>query len=251
MKAIAHPSALGVRRSPATAHFRDRADAGIQLGTRLAAYYRKGALVLGIPRGGVPVAAEVSRELEGELNVVVAGKLRSPISDELAIGAVTADGVRYLNESMLRFLGVDARYVARATQVALEDAARREVRFRRAAPPPAIAGRAVILVDDGLATGATMFAAARSVRAHEPAQLVIAVPVGSSEACTALRHQADDVVCLATPEPFWAVSACYERFEQTDDDEVERLLRSARPPRREPARRLPTPNVGGIRASTA
>jgi putative phosphoribosyl transferase len=129
---------------------------------------------------------------------------------------------------MLRYLGVDERYVARATQVEMADAARREAQFRHGAPPPAIAGRAVILVDDGLATGATMIAAARSVRAHKPARLVIAVPVGSTEACETLKHEADDVVCLATPEPFWAVGAYYEDFEQTEDDEVERLLRGAR-----------------------
>jgi predicted phosphoribosyltransferase len=225
MKAIAHPSALGVWRSHASPHFRDRVDAGIQLGTRLAAYHRRHVLVLGILRGGVPVAAEVSRELAGELNVVVARKLHSPISDELAIGAVTGDGVRYLNAAMLRFLGVDDRYVARATQVAWADAAQLEARFRRGQPAPAIAGREVILVDDGLATGATMIAAARSVRVHGPTRLVIAVPVGSSEACAMLKHEADNVVCLATPEPFWSVGACYDNFEPPEDDDVERLLR--------------------------
>ena len=237
MRAIAHPSVLGVRRSHAAAHFSDRVDAGLQLSRRLTAYRGKHVLVLGIPRGGVPVAAEVARALDGELDVVVARKLRSPISAELAIGAITGDGGRYLNESMLRYLGVDEQYIARATQVEMADAARREERFRHGAPPPAIAGRVVILVDDGLATGATMIAAARSVRAHKPARLVIAVPVGSAEAFATLKHEADEVVCLATPEPFWAVGAYYEHFEQTEDDEVERLLRGARSvqPEREPS----------------
>jgi predicted phosphoribosyltransferase len=206
----------------------DRVDAGAQLARYLTAYRGKHPLVLGIPRGGVPVAAEVARALDGELDVVVARKLRSPISAELAIGAVTADGGRYLNESMLKYLGVDEAYIERATQVEMADAARRETRFRHGATPPAIAGRDVILVDDGLATGATMISAARSVRAHTPARLVIAVPVGSVEACAALRHEADEVVCLATPEPFWAVGAYYEDFQQTEDEEVERLLRDAR-----------------------
>jgi predicted phosphoribosyltransferase len=233
MKSIAHPSALGVHHSHALPHFRDRVDAGIQLGTRLVPYRRKNVLVLGIPCGGVPVAAEVSRELEGELDVVVARKLGSPISAELAIGAITGDGAHYLNESMVRYLGVDEQYVARASQVALADAARCETRFRHGAAPPPIAGREIILVDDGLATGATMIAAARSVRAQSPARLVIAVAVGSSDACAALKHEADEVLCLATPEPFWAVGTYYEDFEQTEDDEVECLLRGARRPRSE------------------
>lgn len=228
MKAIAHPSMLATRPTHVAPHFLDRADAGYQLARRLTAYRAKHVLVLGIPRGGVPVAAEVARALEGELDVVVTRKLRSPISAELAIGAITSDGGRYLNESMLRYLGVDERYVERATQIEMADAARREARFRHGAPPPAIAGRDVILVDDGLATGSTMIAAARSVRAHKPARLVIAVPVGSTEAYAALKHEADEVVCLATPEPFWAVGTYYEDFQQTEDDDVDRLLRDAR-----------------------
>lgn len=229
MRAIAHPSVIGgAGVTHVTPYFRDRVDAGARLAERLTPYLGKDALVLGIPRGGVPVAAEVAKALDAELDVIVARKLRSPISAELAIGAVTADGGRYLNEPMLHHLGVSRRYVERATKVEMADAMQREARFRHGAAAPAIAGRDVILVDDGLATGATMIAAARSVRAHDPARLVIAVPVGSMEACAALRREADEVVCLATPEPFWAVGVYYDNFRQTEDDEVEQLLAASR-----------------------
>src|SRR5512138_407763 len=164
MNAIAHLSALGTNLVSGSApRFRDRADAGVHLAQRLTGYRGQHALVLGIPRGGVPVAAEVARALDGELDVVVARKLRSPISAELAIGAVTSDGGRFLNESILRQLGVSDRYIDRVTQAEMAEAARRETRFRAGAAAPDIAGRVVILVDDGLATGATMIAAARSV----------------------------------------------------------------------------------------
>jgi putative phosphoribosyl transferase len=229
MNAIAHISALGADHATQLATpFRDRADAGGRLAEHLTTYRGQHPLVLGIPRGGVPVAAEVARALDAELDVVVARKLRAPISAELAIGAVTSDGGRYLNDSMLRELGVGNRYVDRATQAEMAEAARREARFRAGAAAPTIAGRVVILVDDGLATGATMIAAARSVRAHSPARLIVAVPVGSADACAALRHEADEVLCLTTPEPFWAVGAHYDDFRQTEDDEVEQLLHDAR-----------------------
>lgn len=234
MRAIAHPSAIDADfASYLDPPFQDRADAGARLSERLTSYRGQHALVLGIPRGGVPVAAVVARALDAELDVVVARKLRSPISAELAIGAVTSDGGRFLNESMLQQLGVGESYIDRATKTEMAEAARREKRFRGGAAAPNFAGRTVILVDDGLATGATMIAAARSVRAHGPARLIIAVPVGSAEACDALRHEADEVVCLQTPEPFWAVGVHYRDFQQTEDDEVERLLleaREAQPP---------------------
>jgi putative phosphoribosyl transferase len=229
MRAIANPLLIGLDPpGDNVPGFRDREDAGAQLARRLAAYRGADVLVLGVPRGGVPVAAAVARDLGGELDVVVARKLGSPVSAELAIGAVTADGNRFLNDAMVRDLGVSSAYIERVTQQELAEAARREERFRGGAEPARVAGRTVILVDDGLATGATMIAAARSVRARKPARLVVAVPVGSAEACTALRGEADEVVCLATPDPFWAVGLYYEDFGQTEDAEVERLLREAR-----------------------
>lgn len=229
MRAIAHPSVV---RADAASYFdprfRNREDAGARLAARLASYRGKHALVLGIPRGGVPVAAEVARALDAELDVVVARKLRSPISAELAIGAITADGGRFLNDSIVQHLGVGESYIDRVTETEMAEAARRESRFRGGAAAPTVTGRTVILVDDGLATGATMIAAARSVRAHSPARLVIAVPVGSADACAALRHEADEVVCLDTPAPFWAVGIYYDDFRQTEDDDVEHLLRESR-----------------------
>ena len=229
MRAIAHPSMIGfaspVGEMPI---FRDRSDAGARLAERLGAYRRQNALVLGIPRGGVPVADAVARALEAELDVVVARKLGAPISPELAIGAVTADGGRYLNDEMIDVLGVSTDYVDRMTKMETAEAARRESRFRGEAAPPLVAGRTVIIVDDGLATGATMIAAARSVRARKPSRLVIAAPVGSAEACAQLRGEADDVVCLWSLEPFWAVGVYYSDFGQTEDAEVERLLYAAR-----------------------
>jgi predicted phosphoribosyltransferase len=229
LRAIAHPSAIDADDATyLTAAFRDRADAGARLGERLTSYRGEDALVLGIPRGGVPVAFAVALALDAELDVLVSRKLRSPMSAELAIGAVTADGGRFLNEAILRELGIGASYVRRVTASEMAEAARRESRFRGGTAPPRLTRRTVILVDDGLATGATMIAAARSVRAHDPARLIIAVPVGSVEACTTLRHESDEVVCLHAPEPFWAVGIYYDDFRQVEDAEVTRLLREAR-----------------------
>lgn len=214
--------------------FRDRLDAGIQLAEALSGYKGQDVLVLGIPRGGVVVAAEVARRLGAELDVIVARKLGAPISRELAIGAVTADGERYLNEDILRELHVSERYLQTVTEEEQAEARRREERFRAGRPPARIAGRTVILVDDGLATGATMRAAVRSVRRQGPARLVVAVPVGARETCEELRAEADEVICLQQPEPFWAVGAHYQHFEPVDDDTVQELLRSFTPITREP-----------------
>lgn len=207
--------------------FRDRADAGAQLAQALQGYRGQDVLVLGIPRGGVVVAAEVARRLGAELDVIVARKLGAPISRELAIGAVTADGERYLNEDILRELRVPEHYVQTVTEEEQAEARRREERFRAGRPPARIAGRTVILVDDGLATGATMRAAVRSVRRQRPARLVVAVPVGARETCEELRAEADEVVCLFQPEPFWAVGAHYRHFEPVDDATVQELLRAS------------------------
>ncbi len=214
--------------------FRDRVDAGAQLAEALRDYRGQDVLVLGIPRGGVVVAAEVAQRLGAELDVIVARKLGAPISRELAIGAVTADGERYLNEDILRELGVSARYLERVTEEEQAEARRREERVRAGRLPARVAGRTVILIDDGLATGATMRAAVRSVRRQGPARLVVAVPVGARETCEELRAEADEVVCLQQPEPFWAVGAHYQHFEPVDDATVQELLRAFAPAAREP-----------------
>lgn len=205
--------------------FQDRGDAGVQLAEHLDSYRGKSALVLGIPRGGVPVAAEVARRLDADLDVVVARKLGAPISRELAIGAVTANGGLFLNEDIIRDLQVPPAYIEQVAAEERAEASRREKRFRGARPAPEMKGRVVIVVDDGLATGATMRAAVRSVRKQHPAKLVVAVPVGSRQACRDLAEEADEVVCPHRPEPFHAVGLFYERFEPTEDAEVQAILR--------------------------
>ncbi|HYL22743.1 MAG TPA: phosphoribosyltransferase family protein [Gemmatimonadales bacterium] len=207
--------------------FRDRREAGDALAARLKGYRGTDVLVLGLPRGGVLVAAQVARQLEGELDVLVARKLGSPMSPELAIGAVTANGGRFLNEDLIRELDVSGAYVEAVAKEQQAEARRREVLFRHQRPPPRIAARTVILVDDGLATGATMRAAVRSVKQWGPARVVVAVPVGSRQACAALRGEADAVVCLYEPVYFASVGSWYEDFAQTEDREVEELLNEA------------------------
>jgi predicted phosphoribosyltransferase len=204
--------------------FRDRLDAGQQLARRLEPYRKARPVVFAIPRGGVPVGAEIARYLNAELDVVVARKLGAPLHAELAIGAVTADGERFLNRDIISQLQVDDAYLEQITKEQGEEARRREQRFRGGRPPLDVKGRTVLLVDDGLATGATMRAAARSLRKREPGRLVVAVPVGSREACAALREDADEVVCLAQPDPFYAIGLHYQRFEQVEDAEVMSLL---------------------------
>lgn len=204
--------------------FRDRGDAGRQLAEALASRPMESPVVFAIPRGGIVVAAELARRLGAELDVVVARKLGAPYRPELAIGAVTAEGDTYLNSEVLRQLQVDDRYLQQVVRSEREEAHRREQRFRDDREPVDVRGRTAILVDDGLATGATMRAAARSLRRRGPGKLIIAVPVGSREACRDLRGEADDVVCLAQPEPFYAVGLHYADFEQVGDAEVVRTL---------------------------
>jgi putative phosphoribosyl transferase len=211
--------------------FRDRLDAGRQLAARLAAYRGWSPVVFAIPRGGVPVGAEIARGLGGALDVVVARKLGAPLYAELAIGAVAADGERFLNQDVLRQLRVSDAYLARVTKEQSEEARRREQRFRGGLLPVEVKGRIALLVDDGLATGATLRAAARSLRRRAPDRLIVAAPVGSREGCAALREDADEVVCLAEPDPFYAIGLYYENFEQVEDAEVLRLLGQHREPR--------------------
>ena len=207
--------------------FQDRVDAGKHLADALADYQGQDVLVLGIPRGGVPVAAEVARRLDADLDVVVSRKLGAPIQPELAIGAVTANGGRFLNEEIIEELEVPADYLERVTAEQRAEAQRRESRFRGPYARRAMQGRTVIIVDDGLATGATMRAAVRSVRQAQPARLIVAVPVGSRQACAALREEADELICLHAPEPFWAVGLYYRHFEPTEDEDVECILQEA------------------------
>jgi predicted phosphoribosyltransferase len=205
--------------------FRNRTDAGRQLAEKLAAYaHRPGVLVLALPRGGVPVGFEVARKLGAPLDVFLVRKLGVPGYEELAMGAVATGGVRVLNDEIVRGLGISEHEIDAAAARELQELARRQRLYRGDRPLPDIAGRTVILVDDGLATGATMRAAIAAVRQQQPARIVVAVPTASPDTCEALKAEADDVVCAMTPEPFLAVGHWYEDFTQTTDDEVRELL---------------------------
>jgi putative phosphoribosyl transferase len=206
-------------------HFRDRADGGRHLARLLNAYTgRHDVVVLALPRGGVPVGFEVARELQAPLDVFVVRKLGVPGHPELAMGAIASGGVRVLSDDLINELAIPratVEQIAVREQLELE---RRDRAYRGDRPLLLLRDRTVILVDDGLATGATMDAAVRAVRLHQPACIVVAVPVGATETCARLRQTADAVVCAATPEPFRAVGLWYDRFDQTTDEEVVELL---------------------------
>ena len=211
--------------------FRDRADAGRKLAEKLMAYAgRSDVVVLALPRGGVPVGAEVARALGAPLDVFLVRKLGLPGHEELAMGAIATGGARVLNEELVRDLRLDEQLietVARREQAELE---RREQLYRGSRPPPELAGKTVILVDDGLATGASMRAAVAAVRAREPARVVVAVPTAAPQTCAELEAEVDEIVCERTPDPFYAVGLWYEDFSQTSDEEVRDLLAAARHP---------------------
>jgi putative phosphoribosyl transferase len=205
--------------------FANRREAGRQLGQALLQYRgRPDVLVLGLPRGGVPVACEVADVLGAPLDVFVVRKLGMPGHEEFAIGAIASGGVRYLDNEILRAYNVSQATVARIAQREEAELARRERLYRGDHPPPALNARTLILVDDGLATGATMRAAVIAVRSAGPAAVVVAVPVAPAESCELLRRDADEVVCLLTPTPFEAVGLWYDDFSETSDDEVRSTL---------------------------
>ncbi len=209
--------------------FKDRPDAGRLLATRLRRYAgRTDVIVLGLPRGGIPVAFEVARALRAPLDAFVVRKLGAPGQVELAMGAIAAGGVRAMNEDVIRDLAIPPEVVEATAAVEAREVERREALYRPGRPPIDAAGRIAILVDDGLATGATMRAAARALRRLSPARIVVAVPIASPESCAALRGEADEVICALTPEPFYAVGLWYHDFSQTPDEEVRTLLDRAR-----------------------
>ena len=208
----------------AASRFVDRVDAGRQLARALLHHRDTGALVLGLPRGGVPVAAEVAAALDAELDVLVVRKLGVPGHEELAMGAVAGGGLRVLNDDVLSRLDLPDEAVERVTASAGEVVAERERDYRGDRPPPRLRGRRVLLVDDGLATGATMRVAVRAVVGAGASPVVVAVPVAPPPACEALRLLADEVVCLRTPASFVAVGAWYDDFSETSDDEVREAL---------------------------
>lgn len=199
--------------------FQDRQDAAHQLAAALAHYRGRTPLVLAIPRGGVPIGRIVAGLLGGELDVVLVRKLGAPLNPELAIGAVDEQGAVMLNENA-EWTGADAAYVDREAQRQLELIRERRRRYGAGRTPVPVRGRTVIVVDDGLATGATMIAALCALRAQDPERLVCAVPVASAESLAEVRHHADEVVCLATPTPFHGVGLHYRDFAAVDDEEV-------------------------------
>ncbi len=204
--------------------YRDRHEAGRILGERLAALAgRPDVVVLGLPRGGVPVAWEVARRLGAPLDVFVVRKLGYPGHEELAIGAIASGGVRVLNPEVVAY-GVSREAIERATEREQAELERRERLFRGDRPPIPVAGRTVVLVDDGLATGSTMRAAVRALRQQGAREIVVAVPVAARSTCEQMEEEADQVVCATTPHPFHAVGFWYDDFSQTTDDEVRELL---------------------------
>jgi len=208
--------------------FRDRHDAGRRLAAKLTPYAgREDVLVLALPRGGVPVAAEVARVLGAPLDVFLVRKLGVPGHEELAMGAIAGGGVRVVNDDVVRRLGIPDWAVDRAAATEFRELERRGRAYRDDRPPLDVRGKTVVLVDDGLATGATMRAAVLAVRRLDPARVVVAVPVGAPETCHEFSDVADEVVCATEPEPFLAVGHWYADFRQTTDDEVRRLLSEA------------------------
>ncbi len=209
--------------------FQDRFDAGRHLARLLASYAgHHDCLVLALPRGGVPVGYEVARSLVVPLDVFVVRKLGVPGHEELAMGALAAGGRRVLNEAVVESLCLSEAEIAAVTAAEQRTVDDRVRAYRGDQPPHAVEDRTVILVDDGLATGATMRVALAALREQGPSRLVAAVPVAARQACKDMRSVADEVVCARTPEPFIAVGAWYEDFSQTSDDEVRELLRQAR-----------------------
>ncbi len=208
--------------------FQDRYEGGRVLAEHLREYAgRPGVVVLALPRGGVPVAAEVARRLRAPLDVLLVRKLGTPGHEELAMGAIASGGMRVLNREVVDELNIHRDQIEATTRRETRELQRREQRYREGRPPPDVRGRTVILVDDGLATGTTMRAAVAALRVLEPAAIVVAVPVASAEACTSLAQVADRLICVRMPEPFYSVGLWYRDFAQTEDDEVRALLAQA------------------------
>src|SRR5436305_277212 len=208
--------------------FLNRTEAGRLLAEKLEKYSnRNDVVVLGLPRGGVPVAYEVAKRLNAPLDVFIVRKLGVPGFEELAAGAIASGGVRVLNEDVVRAIPYASEAIEAVTAKETAELQRREQIYREGRPPPELRDKTVILVDDGLATGATMRAAVKALRQRGAAKIVVAVPVGPPDTCREFEDEADEVVCASAPEFFQAVGQYYEDFSQTSDDEVRELLAKA------------------------
>ena len=208
--------------------FRDRTEAGQKLARKLKAYAnRQDVLVLGLPRGGVPVAFEVAKALNAPLDVFLVRKLGVPGREELAMGAIASGGVRIINQDVVENRQISSEAIARTAAVEQRELERREFAYRGNRPPLDLSDRTVILVDDGLATGATMHAAAIAIRKKQPKQIIAAVPVSALEVCNEFQVEVDKIICDETPKPFFAVGIWYQNFSQTTDAQVQKLLQIA------------------------
>lgn len=205
--------------------YRDRHDAGKKLTELLRAYAnRPDVLVLALPRGGVPVAYEVARALNVPLDVFIVRKLGVPGHEEFAMGAIASGGIRVLNNNVIRALHIPEHVIE---AVAAREQRELERRYPDGRPAPDIKNRTIILIDDGLATGATMLAALQALRQQQPARLIVAVPVAAPSACLELQGEADDILCARMPDPLFGIGLWYQNFEQTSDQEVHDLLTQA------------------------
>jgi putative phosphoribosyl transferase len=205
--------------------YRNRTEAGRLLAQKLMTYAnRTDVLVLGLPRGGVPVAFEVARALDAPLDVFLVRKLGLPGHEELAMGAIASGGVLVVNQDVVNSLQIPGKVIDAVAADEQQELERRERLYREDRPPLDLRGRTVILIDDGLATGSTMHAAAKALRAQNPAAIVVAVPVAAEETCHEFKSEVDEVICAYTPEPFLAVGIWYEDFGQTSDEKVQELL---------------------------
>ena len=212
----------------AEVQYENRTDAGRRLAERLSKYReRDDVLVLGLPRGGVPVAYEVAKALHAPLDVYLVRKLGVPGHEELAMGAIATGGVMSLNREVIEELGIPEEVIRAVALREWQELARREALYRGDRPAPEVAGKTVILVDDGLATGSTMRAAVAALKKQGPDRIVVAVPVAAAQTCAQLRTEVDEVVCLHTPDQFYAVGLWYHDFSPTTDEQVRTLLQAA------------------------
>ena len=205
--------------------FRDRPQAGQLLSKKLGRYAnRADVIVLALPRGGVPVAREIARSLRAPLDVFLVRKLGAPGQEELAMGAIASGGVRILNQDIVQTMGIPAHVIDSVTATEVQELARRERLYRGDRPAPDVMGRTVILVDDGLATGATMRAAVAALRRMKPRRIVIAVPIAAVPTRQEFGREVDEIICLHTPEPFFSVGFWYDDFSQTTDEDIREML---------------------------